>query len=101
MLRQQAEEQLELEKQELNRQLKRLQADLREEREKSIVLEKELGCQSLRAHQTEEELRRRIEELELLRDTLQAHELEKENYSKYWGSPLPGSSKKQGVFTII
>ncbi|ELR10964.1 uncharacterized protein ACA1_103210 [Acanthamoeba castellanii str. Neff] len=110
MLRQEAEEDLELVKQELNRQVQLYRVHMREEREKVIALEKELQGQSIHTQQLEAMLQLRDGQIEELEESLrQAADQEKGRSATQLngegsGSPSPNSSRsadKKRVFTIM
>jgi hypothetical protein len=110
MLRREAEEDLEMVKQELNRQIQLYRVHMREEREKTIALEKELQSQSIHTQQLEEMLKLRDGQIEELEETLrQSSEREKRlsghadgrTTSAQEGSPSSRSTDKKRVFTIM
>lgn len=112
MLRLEAEEALELVKQELNRQVQLYRVHMREERERTITLEKELHGQSVRTQQLEELLKLRELEIEQLKDELrQAQERENKRSApsspqseqlSQESSPLSSSrSKEKRVWTLL
>ncbi len=107
-MRLEAEESLEMVKQELNRQTKLYQAHLKLEREQNVKLQDALQEQMNIANEFEEQLQDQANKIKMLEQLLAQHEEEKARQSReqqvkedYSQEPAPRSIEKKRVWTII